>query len=74
MPTRFSNRYGARPRGQCVTPSCGRTTSRINGLCDRCTNNLRRNGEALQTLPDTYTLDAAIRRMEEARGRLKGSR
>jgi hypothetical protein len=70
MPTRFSNRYGARPRGQCVTAGCARTTSRINGLCDRCTNNLRRHGEAQQTLPDTYALDTAIR-MEEARGGLK---
>ena len=68
MPTRFSNRY---PRGQCVTTGCARTTSRINGLCDRCTNNLRRHGEAQQTLPDTYALDTAIRRMEEARGRVK---
>jgi predicted amidophosphoribosyltransferase len=71
MPTRFSNRYGARPRGQCVTAGCARATSRINGLCDRCTNNLRRHGEAQQTLPDTYALDDAVRRMEEARGRLK---
>ena len=71
MPTRFSNRYGARPRGQCVTAGCARGTSRMNGLCDRCTNNLRRHGEAQQTLPDTYALDDAIRRMEQQRARHK---
>ena len=68
---RFTTRYG-HPRGQCRTDGCSRSTSRMNGLCDRCSNNLRRFGHALQELPDTYALDAAIRRMEQQRGRLKG--
>jgi hypothetical protein len=74
MPT--SNRFQARYSGQtytrtCSTPACSGTTKAINGRCHTCAARLRRFGHELQTLPSTAELDKFIRRIEEARGRLK---
>jgi hypothetical protein len=69
--TRFTTRYGSPPARLCTTEGCTRQASNIAYLCHRCVNHLRRFGHPLQDLPDTYSLDAAIRRMEEQRARLR---
>jgi hypothetical protein len=74
MPT--ANRFQARYSGQtytrqCSSPGCFGTTKAINGRCHTCAARLRRFGAVHQTLPSTTELDKFIRRMEEARGRLK---
>jgi hypothetical protein len=71
MSTRFQARYGSAPTRLCTTEGCSRQSTSIGGLCYRCVNHLRRFGHPLQDLPDTYSLDAAIRRMEEQRARLR---
>jgi hypothetical protein len=74
MPT--ANRFQARYSGQtytrqCSTSGCSGTTKVMSGRCHTCSARLRRLGHPLQTLPSTVELDKFIRRMEEARGRLK---
>jgi hypothetical protein len=74
MPT--ANRFQARYSGQtytrqCSTSGCSGTTKAMSGRCHTCSARLRRLGHPLQTLPTTPDLDKFIRRMEEARGRLK---
>jgi hypothetical protein len=74
MPT--SNRFQARYSGQtytrtCSTEGCSGTTKAMSGRCHTCAARLRRLGHPLQTLPSAVELDKFIRRMEEARGRLK---
>jgi hypothetical protein len=74
MPTmnRFQERYSAQTsHRQCTVEGCSNTTKQMNGKCATCTARLRRFGHPLQTLPTTAELDKFIRRMEEARGRLK---
>jgi hypothetical protein len=69
---RLYDRYGhTQPARTCSTPACSGTTKAINGRCDTCAARLRRFGDCLQTLPTTAEMDKAIRRIEEARGRLK---
>jgi hypothetical protein len=70
---RMTQRYGYAPARQCITGGCSQTASpnSLSGRCWRCVGRLRRLGDALQELPETYTLDAYVRRMEEARGALK---
>jgi hypothetical protein len=69
---RLYDRYGhTQPARTCSTPSCSGTTKTISGRCHTCAAHLRRLGHPLQTLPTTTELDKFIRRMEEARGRLK---
>jgi hypothetical protein len=70
---RFTARYSDRPQARkCDTAGCPRETrSSVSGLCDRCRNNFRRLGHVAQALPATAELDRYVRRMEEARGRLK---
>lgn len=70
--SRFAQRYGPPASRTCATDGCARQAKNLAGRCDRCINRLRRFGHVLQELPDIYTLDPAIRRMEQARGRLKG--
>jgi hypothetical protein len=70
--SRFTARYGSPTSRTCSTDGCARQAKNLAGRCDRCINRLRRFGHVLQELPDIYTLDPAIRRMEQARGRLKG--
>jgi hypothetical protein len=74
MPTanRFAQRYSGQTYSRtCSTPACSGTTKALNGRCHACAARLRRFGDCLQTLPTTAELDKFIRRMEEARGRLK---
>jgi hypothetical protein len=74
MPTanRFEARYSGQTHArQCSTPACSGTTKAMSGRCHTCAARLRRFGHPLQTLPTTAELDKFIRRMEEARGRLK---
>jgi hypothetical protein len=73
MTSRLQARYGSAPARQCITEGCSQTASpnSLSGRCWRCVGRLRRLGDALQELPETYTLDAYVRRMEEARGALK---
>jgi hypothetical protein len=71
-----ANRFQARYSGQtsariCSTEGCSNTTKQMNGTCGTCSGHLRRFGHPLQTLPTTAEMDKFIRRMEEARGRLK---
>jgi hypothetical protein len=69
---RLYDRYGhTQPARTCSTPACSGTTKAINGRCHTCAARLRRFGDCLQTLPSTTELDKFIRRIEEARGRLK---
>jgi hypothetical protein len=71
-PGRFAQRYsGQTHTRQCTVEGCSNTTRQMNGKCGTCTARLRRFGDCLQTLPTTAELDKFIRRMEEARGRLK---
>lgn len=72
MPSRFTGRYGhTQPTRQCSTEGCSGTARNMSGRCHTCSGHLRRFGHPLQTLPSTVELDKFIRRMEEARGRLK---
>jgi hypothetical protein len=74
MPTdRFTSRYSDQAiTRKCDTPACSRQTrSSVSGLCDHCRNNFRRLGHVDQVLPATAELDKFVRRLEEARGRLK---
>jgi hypothetical protein len=73
MPTsnRFTARYGQSHTRQCTTEGCSGTTKTMSGRCHTCAAHLRRLGHPLQTLPRTAEMDKFIRRMEEARGRLK---
>jgi hypothetical protein len=69
---RLYDRYGhTQPARTCSTSGCSGTTKAINGRCHTCAARLRRFGHPLQTLPSTPELDKYVRRMEEARGRLK---
>jgi hypothetical protein len=70
---RMTQRYGSAPARQCITEGCNQTASpnSLSGRCWRCVGRLRRLGDALQELPETYTIDEYVRRMEEQRGRLK---
>jgi hypothetical protein len=69
---RFTDRYGhTQPARTCSTEGCSGTTKTLSGRCHTCAARLRRFGDPLQTLPTTAELDKFIRRMEEARGRLK---
>jgi hypothetical protein len=69
---RLYDRYGhTQPTRQCSTEGCSGTASNLSGRCHTCSGHLRRFGHPLQTLPTTAELDKFIRRMEEARGRLK---
>jgi hypothetical protein len=43
----------------------------MNGTCGTCSARQRRFGHALQTLPTSYDLDTAVRRMETQRASLK---
>jgi hypothetical protein len=71
-PGRFAQRYSGQTYArQCSTPACSGTTKAMSGRCHTCSARLRRLGHPLQTLPTTPDLDKFIRRMEEARGRLK---
>jgi hypothetical protein len=68
--SRFAQRYGAPQRvtRTCSTPGCGRTAPKGHvDRCHTCTGRLRRFGHPLQTLPASYDLDTAIRRMETQR-------
>ena len=74
MPT--TNRFQARYSGQthtrqCSVESCSNTTEQLNGKCGTCTAGLRRFGHPLQTLPASYDIDTAVRRMETQRASLK---
>jgi hypothetical protein len=70
--SRFTARYsGQTYTRQCSTSGCSGTTKAMSGRCHTCAARLRRLGHPLQTLPTTPDLDKFIRRMEEARGRLK---
>jgi len=70
--SRFQARYsGQTYTRQCSTSGCSGTTKAMSGRCHTCSARLRRLGHPLQTLPTTPDLDKFIRRMEEARGRLK---
>jgi hypothetical protein len=74
MPT--ANRFTARYSGhtntrQCSTSGCSGTAKNLSGRCHTCSGRLRRRGHPLQELPTTSEMDKFIRRMEEARGRLK---
>ncbi len=72
MTSRFTGRYGhTQPTRTCSTPGCSGTARNMSGRCHTCSGHLRRFGHPLQTLPTTAGLDKFIRRMEEARGRLK---
>jgi hypothetical protein len=72
MPSRFTGRYGhTQPTRQCSTDGCSGTARNMSGRCHTCSGHLRRFGHPLQTLPTTAEVDKFIRRMEEARGRLK---
>ena len=72
MPSRFTGRYGhTQPTRACSTEGCSGTARNLSGRCHTCSGHLRRFGHPLQTLPTTAELDKFIRRMEEARGRLK---
>jgi hypothetical protein len=65
--SRFAQRYGAPQRitRSCSTPGCGKTAPRGHvDRCHTCAGRLRRFGHPLQTLPASYDLDTAIRRME----------
>jgi hypothetical protein len=71
MPT--TNRFQARYSGQthtrtCIVEGCSNTTTQMNGKCGTCTARLRRFGHPLQTLPASYDIDAAVRRMESYAG------
>jgi hypothetical protein len=69
---RLYDRYGhTQPTRTCSTSGCSGTTKTLSGRCHTCAARLRRLGHPLQTLPATAELDKFIRRMEEARGRLK---
>jgi hypothetical protein len=70
-PGRFAQRYGHQSARTCSTSGCSGTTKTLSGRCHTCAARLRRFGHELQTLPTTAELDKFIRRMEEARGRLK---
>jgi hypothetical protein len=71
-PGRFAQRYSGQTYArQCSTPACSGTTKAMSGRCHTCAARLRRFGHELQTLPSTAELDRCIRRMEEARGRLR---
>jgi hypothetical protein len=74
MPT--ANRFEARYSGQtstrhCSVAGCSNTTTQMNGKCGTCTARLRRFGHPLQTLPASYDIDTAVRRMETQRASLK---
>jgi hypothetical protein len=72
MPTanRFAQRYTTHTR-TCSTEGCSGTAKGISTRCHTCVAHLRRFGDCLQTLPSTAELDKYVRRLEEARGRLK---
>jgi hypothetical protein len=70
--SRFQARYSGQTYTRtCSTAACSGTTKAMSGRCHTCAARLRRFGHELQTLPSTAELDKFIRRMEEARGRLK---
>jgi hypothetical protein len=72
MPSTFTARYaGQTYTRQCSTPACPNTTTTMSGRCARCVARLRRFGHPLQTLPTSYDLDTAVRRMETQRASLK---
>jgi hypothetical protein len=75
MPTsnRFQARYSGhtQPARTCSTEGCSGTAKGISTRCHTCVAHLRRFGDCLQTLPSTAELDKYVRRLEEARGRLK---
>jgi hypothetical protein len=72
MTSRFQDRYsGQTYTRQCSSPGCSNTTRTMGGRCHTCSARLRRFGAVDQVLPTTAELDKFIRRMEEARGRLK---
>ena len=61
---RFTTRYAGQERGQCTTPTCSGTTTRLSRLCHRCTNNKRRHADPLQEVPLDRELAPYIRRAE----------
>lgn len=71
MPRLYDRYDHTQPARTCSTEGCSGTTKAINGRCHTCAAHLRRFGHPLQTLPSTPELDKYVRRMEEARGRLK---
>jgi hypothetical protein len=72
MANRFTNRYSDQLKGrQCETPSCSGTARTMSPRCHACAGRLRRFGHPLQTLPALSEMDRSVRRLEEARGRLK---
>ena len=72
MTSRFQDRYSCQTyTRQCSSPGCSNTTRTMGGKCHTCSARLRRFGAVDQVLPSTVELDKFIRRMEEARGRLK---
>jgi hypothetical protein len=68
---RFTTRAGTLYTRQCSTPTCSNTTATMSGRCGKCVARLRRFGHPLQTLPTSYDLDTAVRRMETQRASLK---
>ena len=72
MTSRFLARYSDRLNTHtCSTEGCSRTARTMSGRCSACTHRMRRFGHPLQALPSTAELDKYVRRLEEARGRLK---
>ena len=74
MPTanRLTTRYsGTQYTRTCTTEGCSNTTKQMNGTCGTCSARLRRFGHPLQTLPTSYDLDTAVRRVETQRASLK---
>jgi hypothetical protein len=71
-PGRFAQRYSNQTHTRtCIVEGCSRTTQQVSGRCGTCTARLRRFGHPLQTLPTSYDLDTAVRRMETQRASLK---
>ena len=65
MPPTFTARYSGQTYTRtCSTEGCSNTTATMSGRCGKCVARLRRFGHPLQTLPTSYDLDTAVRRME----------
>jgi hypothetical protein len=72
MPSTFTARYSGQTYTRtCSTEGCSNTTATMSGRCGKCVARLRRFGHPLQTLPTSYDLDTAVRRMETQRASLK---
>ncbi len=72
MPPTFTARYSGQTYTRtCSTEGCSNTTATMSGRCGKCVARLRRFGHPLQTLPTSYDLDTAVRRMETQRASLK---